>query len=468
MHYRFKLEAIAPIVGIVEQLVRGDELDPISLGEWKLWKGILCYWVGKASESRQLLVEARRLIPLTCFTVSGIVEFYLALAGHMDGRSKVVLDDLENKLSEAHRLQFKYLSQLILGRAIVNMLLGQLNPINDDAYWLDNLGREHSSDYVVGLGRFMRGLYHFRANEIEATVKCLGPAISQRYNMHTRTVVDGLVTLALAYEAQGKSSTALETIEILIEFAKEMPGSHHLTVARSGKARLALAQGNMEGACRWLNTFNGPPAGTEMLIWLEVPSITQVRVLAAMGSRDNLKRAETLLAVLREVAESTHNICQLIDILALQSLVFLKQKREQDALMVLENALRLGEPGSWIRPFVEPGSDLEEPLCQLAGRLESRYYIDNILRAFFPKAHPSSEIVTGIHPNKPDIDKAAFELLTNREQQILKLLVQRLRDKEIADRLFISSQTVNFHLKNIYRKLGVNSRREAVALITNR
>jgi DNA-binding CsgD family transcriptional regulator len=53
--------------------------------------------------------------------------------------------------------------------------------------------------------------------------------------------------------------------------------------------------------------------------------------------------------------------------------------------------------------------------------------------------------------------------LTAREVEILLLLEDRLETDEIAKRLFISEHTVRSHVKSILRKLGVSSRREAVA-----
>lgn len=55
------------------------------------------------------------------------------------------------------------------------------------------------------------------------------------------------------------------------------------------------------------------------------------------------------------------------------------------------------------------------------------------------------------------------ESLTVREQEVLRLLARGLRNKEIAARLFVSERTVNFHLANIYAKLHVSGRTEALS-----
>lgn len=58
---------------------------------------------------------------------------------------------------------------------------------------------------------------------------------------------------------------------------------------------------------------------------------------------------------------------------------------------------------------------------------------------------------------------ASYETLTAREQEVLRLLARGLRNKEIATRLVVSERTVNFHLANIYQKLNVSGRTEALS-----
>jgi DNA-binding NarL/FixJ family response regulator len=54
--------------------------------------------------------------------------------------------------------------------------------------------------------------------------------------------------------------------------------------------------------------------------------------------------------------------------------------------------------------------------------------------------------------------------LTSRELEVLRLLVERLTDREIADALYLSPRTVGWHVTHILNKLGVDSRREAAAI----
>lgn len=59
-------------------------------------------------------------------------------------------------------------------------------------------------------------------------------------------------------------------------------------------------------------------------------------------------------------------------------------------------------------------------------------------------------------------ESTELQKLTEREKEILYLLSDGLRYKEIADKLFLSTETVRTHIRNIYEKLQVNSRTEAL------
>jgi LuxR family maltose regulon positive regulatory protein len=131
-------------------------------------------------------------------------------------------------------------------------------------------------------------------------------------------------------------------------------------------------------------------------------------------------------------------------------------------------ALELGEPEGVIGVFVDQGPPVAEALARLVkqnrlGRVQ-RGYVERILAAF-PGLQPSSttrgepaarELPAGTGP------VALVEPLTERELDVLRLMAEGLKYKEIAARLFISLNTVRFHVKAIYGKLGVNNRTQAI------
>jgi len=195
-----------------------------------------------------------------------------------------------------------------------------------------------------------------------------------------------------------------------------------------------------------------------------VPQLTLVRVLLAQNTRDSRDQAFDLLKRLHDFVLFTHNTRFQIDVLALQALLHDARGEGTVAVEKLAQALHLAEPGGFIRLFVDLGPQMAELLKQLIKQNIAVGYIGQILAAFKEDAHRTVQ-------SEPDHSAAQspslstqplIEPLTNRELQILNLLRERLQNKEISAKLFISPETIKKHLSNIYGKLNVSSRLEAV------
>ena len=158
-------------------------------------------------------------------------------------------------------------------------------------------------------------------------------------------------------------------------------------------------------------------------------------------------------------------------------MVLEKLGRSDEALIVLEEVVSLAGPGGLVRPFIEAGPKMADLLKRLQKQNVAVDYIEKILAAFEndkqivvpvgkPTTLPSLGTPTPHNPVSPSPIPASpqplDEPLTHRELDILELLAQRLQNKEIAEKLSISPTTVKTHLQNIYQKLCVKNRRQAV------
>ena len=225
-------------------------------------------------------------------------------------------------------------------------------------------------------------------------------------------------------------------------------------------AELAALQGDFDTAARWAATV-GPLVPLGLMAFFYAPQLTLPKVLLRLNTPASRQQAGEALLRLQAFVTSTHNTRFTIDVLALQALCYDAQGDGPGALHALAQAVTLAQPSGFIRNFVDLGSPLAGLLERLARRGFEPDYIQQILQAFH--SHPSSS--APLVPPLPGFaaQVGLVEPLTNRELDVLALLARRFSAKEIARDLVISDATVKRHLANIYDKLAVNSRRDAVA-----
>ncbi|MFC1879740.1 LuxR C-terminal-related transcriptional regulator [Chloroflexota bacterium] len=113
----------------------------------------------------------------------------------------------------------------------------------------------------------------------------------------------------------------------------------------------------------------------------------------------------------------------------------------------------LAEPNGFIRIFVDEGLPMVQLLSEVAAQGIMPNYVSKLLAVFEAEKQKND-----LSPSQQLVDP-----LSERELEILTLIAAGLKNKEIAEQLIISLNTVLYHIKNIYRKLGVNKRTLAIA-----
>jgi len=230
------------------------------------------------------------------------------------------------------------------------------------------------------------------------------------------------------------------------------------------KARVYVRQGRLPKALAWVHE-RGLSINDELSYLREFEHITLARVLIAeyKGSRAEhpVLQAIGLLERLLNAAEEGRRMGSVIDILVMQALAHQAQGNIPLALAPLERALTLAEPEGYVRIFVDEGPPMEELLKRLKVKDEMiMEYVRKLLAAFADKEfYPF-----GSAQDKPSSlsPQPLVDPLSERECEVLKLLTTELSGPEIAKELMVSMNTIRTHNKNIYSKLGVNSRRDAV------
>ena len=264
----------------------------------------------------------------------------------------------------------------------------------------------------------------------------------------------GRAVLARIEQAQGKHRQALATIQDALQTAEavHMPRLVHLMAAH--RARIWLDQGQRAQAAWWAREYRQTD-GTQYL--REFEDLTLARVMLAQGEPSE---ALAWLERIRAPAEAAGRMGSAVEALALSALAMQALDDAEGALDALVRALDLAQPEGYVRVFMNEGQPMARLLMQVQRRQPSHpvaRYAGELLAAL---GDQHSTPATEPHSAPPS---PLVQPLTDREIEVLCLVADGLTNPEIARRLVISLPTVKSHTHNIYGKLDVHRRREAVA-----
>ena len=308
--------------------------------------------------------------------------------------------------------------------------------------------------------RFHLGAIHYLRNEFADAKYYLADIMRDRAFSEAVHLVQASGTLGFIYLSEGRVEDATRLVESVIDGAYNLHEGYPVATRDSLLVELALRRGAVDEARRLSAGVNfdlRPPNW-----FLYTPQLTPLKLLLAEGTDRGVNEARDRLSQLEEAMSriNRRNVC--VDVLALEALAYRQLGDEPTALAKLLAALDMAEPGGWVRNFVDLGAPMRDLLERLHQVQPGHTYAQLALEAcraetrFDSSPDSNGNKISRLPEHAPDLS------LSQREIEILPLVAEGLSNKEIAARLYIAPVTVKTHMQNIYKKLNVNNRIEAL------
>jgi LuxR family maltose regulon positive regulatory protein len=314
-----------------------------------------------------------------------------------------------------------------------------------------------TGNILLGLGELAR-----EWNDLDGALRYFSESVELFTQFSSIGVPIAYLSIARVKAAQGDWDSGQEYLEKARQFAQASKATRLDDRLVNGlQARFWIGRGEFALAEQWvrdngliahpiteiIETAGATVAGSE---FIQNEYMTLARLYLVQNKAD---AALQVIDPLLNVAKSMGYVRRVVSLLVLKALILQQKKEVGLAVEVLGQALALAEPEGYQRVFLDEGDSMAKLLSQALASGYSPVYAKKILTAFPQKISNAKQApITGL-----------LEPLSQREQEVLVLISQGLSNREVGFRLHISLSTVKGHTANIYGKLGVNSRTQAIS-----
>jgi LuxR family maltose regulon positive regulatory protein len=460
-------EKLSPILALLERLRRPYAIDKTTDPT------IVLSMAAIANDDAKAAFQLAGPVSISERRVARFAAFELGAAANLAAYRNMICGDFEGARAslavarvQGERGEAPFSQGYTVGLAGVNLLAqGQLQDSlrrfrSGMAEQVMRVDRSHASAALASC--YIWALYESDAlDEAEAVFGQYRDIIVESTLLDFQAVAH--LSMARIHDIRGRAREALAVLEEAEAIGHTNGWPRLVRTVSWERVRRSLLSGDLDDAKANAEVALqfGKTAAEEWIQFsedLEGESLGRIRL--AIYSRD-VDRSKELLKI--EFAHQQKRVFRQMKLHLLEAQLQNRLGARNRAQRCLRKAVRLGTPGGYIRCFVDEGAPIRdmlreeyESLVDSAGRpvpdSADPAFVERLLRAFGADPVTTSSPKTQHQP----------ERLTEQEVKIIAFLANGVSNKEMAARLFLSENTVKFHLKHIYSKLRVSSRTQAV------
>jgi LuxR family maltose regulon positive regulatory protein len=424
---------------------------------------------GDTAGTIRLAPEALEILSEGDLASRARIHSALAAAYSLDGRMVDAEETCRQAVSEAVAAGDVRLAAHTL--MVMGLTLGHYGRLNDAVAIFESIfhladaspaaaserGRAAKIFYPAGQGHIGMAGVHLERNELAQAERHLDQGIALCRQGGLDGVFGGRMLLSRLRQARGDLEGATEAIDFP-QSAFQRVDAFQVAARR---VQIALMGGDGAGAARWAATLEklatGEPARLPPLFREAIEAVLARFYLA----RHDVGPALRFLDRLEASARPAERVARLIEAQLLRGLAYQEQndgRITSEAVDCLVCALQLAEPEGYLLVFLEGG----RAVLPLLRAVAAQDTAPNRVRDYAVELLDALD-ASGASQAKPGESPGLVESLTPREMEVLALIAVGNSNHAIAEELVVTIRTVKKHASNIYGKLNVSSRTQAVA-----